>query len=81
MRDSHAEIAVNLEGVLPVVRGNFKNETVAAFFDVCGGFGPKNDQFVTFAFGLKVIQRFKAKMEAFRDKSSPKVKMSTFCSI
>ncbi len=81
MRDSHAGISVNLEGVLPVVRERFKNETVATFYDVCGVFGSKNDQFFTFAFGLKVIQLFKAKMEAFRERKFGKVEMDYFCSI
>ena len=36
---------VILEGVLPVVGGKVKNETVATFYDVCGVFGSKNDQF------------------------------------
>ena len=73
MRDSHAEISVNLEGVLPVVREKFKNETVATFYDVYGVFGPRNDPFFIFAFGLKVINLFKAKMEAFRERKSSKV--------
>ena len=50
-----------------------KNETVATFSDVCGVFGSKNDPFFTFAFGLKVINLFKAKMEAFRERKSSKV--------
>ncbi len=72
MRDSHAEIAVNLEGVLLVVREKFKNETVATFSDVCGVPGPKNDQFFIFAFGLKDVQRFKSQKEAFRERNSSK---------
>ena len=78
MRDSHAKIPVNLEGVLPVVREKFKNETVATFYDVCGVFGSKNDQLFTFAFGLKVIQLFKAKMEAFRARKFGKVENGPF---
>ncbi len=50
-----------------------QNETVATFYDVCDVFGPKNDPFGTFAFGMKVIQRFKAKKEAFRERKSSKV--------
>ncbi len=64
-----------------MVREKFKNETVATFYDVCGVFGPKNDQFFTFAFGLKVIQLFKAKMEAFRARKLGKVENGSFCSI
>ena len=55
-----------------------KNETVATFYDVCDVFGSKNDQFSTFAFGLKVIQLFKAKMEAFRERKSSKVQNGPF---
>ena len=73
MRDSHAEISVNLEGVLLVVREKFKNETVATFYDVCGVSGPKNNHFFTFAFGLKVIWVFKAKMDALRERNSSNV--------
>ncbi len=78
MRDSHAEISVNLEGVLPVVREKFKNETVATFYDVCGVVGSKNDQFFTFAFRMKVNLCFKAKKEAFRERKSTKVENGSF---
>ena len=78
VRDSHSEIAVILEGVLLVVREKFKNETVATFYDVCGVFSPKNYHLFTFAFGLKVIQCFKAKMEAFRERPSSKVESVLF---
>ncbi len=78
MRNSHSNISVNLEGVLPVVRERFQNEIVATFYDVCGVFGSKNDQFSTFAFGLKVIQLFKAKMEAFRAREFGKVGNGSF---
>ena len=59
-------------------REKIKNETVATFYDVCGVFGSKNDQFFTFAFGLKVINLFKAKMEAFRERKSSKVENGQF---
>jgi len=55
-----------------------KNETVATFYDVCDVFGSKNDPFCTFAFGLKVIWVFKAKMEAFRERKSTKVENGPF---
>ena len=54
------------------------NETVAIFFDVCGVFDPKFGHFFTFAFGLKVIQRFKAKKVAFRKRKSGKVEKGQF---
>jgi len=54
------------------------NETVATFYDVYGVFGPKNDPFFIFAFGLKVINLFKAKMEAFRERKSSKVENGSF---
>ena len=78
MRNSHSKISVNLEGVLPVVREKFKNETVATFYDVCGVFGYKNDQLFTFAFGLKDINLFKGTMEAFRERKSSKVENVPF---
>ena len=46
---------------------NSKNETVATFYDVCGVYGPDFGHFPHFPSGLKVIQLFKAKMEAFRE--------------
>ena len=55
-----------------------ENETVATFYDVYGVFGPKNDPFFIFAFGLKVINLFKAKMEAFRERKSSKVENGPF---
>ncbi len=61
-----------------MVREKFKNETVATFSDVCGVFGPKNDQLFTFAFGMKVINLFKAKKEAFRERKSAKVENEPF---
>ena len=62
-----------------MVREKFKNETVATFYDVCGVFALKSGQFSTFAFGLKVIQLFKAKMEAFRERNIGKVENGSFC--
>ena len=41
-------------------------------------FRVQNDQFFTFAFGLKVIQLFKAKMEAFRARKFGKVENVPF---
>ena len=78
MRESHAEISVNLDCVSPVVRERFKNETVATFYDVCDVFGSKNDPFCTFAFRMKVNLCFKAKKEAFRERKSTKVENGPF---
>ena len=61
------EIFVNIEGKFPMVGGNLKNGTVATFYYVCGVFGPDFGSFSHFPSGLKVIQVFKAKMEAFRE--------------
>ena len=52
---------VNLEGVLPVVRGKVKNETVATFYDVYDVFVPNSGHFPNLPSGLKVIKLFKAK--------------------
>ena len=46
---------------------NSKNATVATFYDVYGVFGPDFGHFSHFPSGLKVIQVFKAKKEAFRE--------------
>ena len=81
MRDSHAKISVNLEGVLPVVRERFKNETVATFYDVCGVSGSKNDQFSIFAFGLKVINLLKQKWKRFVKENPQRSEMDNFGSI
>ena len=51
-----------------------KNENVATFLDVYDVFGSKFCHFPYFTRKMKVIQLFKAKMEAFRDKNSQKVK-------
>ena len=48
------------------------------FFDVCDVFDPKFGNFSTFATGLKVIQRFKAKMEVFSERKSSKVDNGSF---
>ena len=69
---------MNLEGVLPVVREKTKNETVATFYDVYEVSGSENDQFFTFPSRMKVIQLFKAKMEAFRERKSSKVENELF---
>ena len=55
-----------------------KNETVATFYDVCGVFGSGNDPFSTFPSRMKVINLFKAKMEAFRERKSSKVENGPF---
>ena len=47
---------------------NSKNGTVATFYDVCGVFGPDFGHFLHFPSRLKVIQVFKAKKEAFRER-------------
>ena len=78
VRDWHSKISVNLEGVLPVVREKMKNGTVATFYDVYEVFGSENDQFFTFPSRMKVIQLFKAKMEAFRERKSSKVENVPF---
>ena len=55
-----------------------KNETVATFYDVYEVFGSENDPFFTFPSRMKVIQLFKAKMEAFRERKSSKVENEPF---
>jgi len=69
---------VNLEGVLPVVREKVKNKTVATFYDVYDVFDPNFGPFFNFPSGLKVIQLFKAKMEAFRERNCEKVEKGPF---
>ena len=51
-----------------------KNENVATFLDVYDVFGSKLCHFSILTRKMKVIQLFKAKMEAFRDEKSKKVK-------
>ena len=51
-----------------------KNENVATFSYVYDVFASKFCPFSHLSSGMKVIQLFKAKMEAFRDKNSEKVK-------
>jgi hypothetical protein len=55
-----------------------KNETVATFSDVYGVSDPNFGPFFTFAFGMKVNDPFKAKMEAFRERNSAKVENGPF---
>ena len=71
---------MNLEGVLPMVREKVKNKTVATFHDVCDVFDPDSGHFFNLPSGLKVIQLFKAKMEAFRERKCRKVKKGPFFS-
>ena len=51
-----------------------KNENVATFLDVYDVFVSKSCHFSNTTRKMKVINLFKAKMEAFRDKKSKKVK-------
>ena len=51
-----------------------KNENVATFLDVYDVFGSKFCHFSNLTRKMKVINLFQAKMEAFRDKKSKKVK-------
>ena len=69
---------MNLEGVLPVVREKLQNKTVATFYDVYDVFDLNFDPFFNFPPGLKVIQLFKAKMEAFRERNCEKVEKELF---
>ena len=69
---------MNVEGVLLVVRGKTKKRNRCNFLDVYDVFGPKFCHFSHLASKMKVIQLFKAKMEAFRDKSSRKVENDPF---
>ena len=73
-----SDFFVNLEGVLPVVREKVKNKTVATFYDVYDVFDPNFGPFFNFPSGLKVIQLFKAKMEAFRERNCAKVDKGPF---
>ena len=51
-----------------------ENENVATFLDVYDVSGSKFCHFPHFTRKMKVFELFKAKMEAFRDKKSKKVK-------
>ena len=51
-----------------------KNETDATFLDVYDVFASKFRHFSNLGMYFKVIQLFKAKMEAFRERNSQKVK-------
>ena len=56
-----------------------KNKSVATFYDVYDVFYPDFGPFFNFPSGLKVIDLFKAKMEAFRERNCRKVeKRSSF---
>ena len=55
-----------------------KNETVATFYDVCDVSGPNFGPFFNFPSGLKVIDPFKAKKEAFRERNCEKVEKGPF---
>ena len=57
-----------------MVREKSKNENVATFLDVYDVFGSKFCHFSILTRKMKVINLFKAKMEAFRDKIPQKVK-------
>ena len=57
-----------------MVREKVKNENVATFLDVYDVFGSKFCHFSNLTRKMKVINLFQAKMEAFRDKNSKKVK-------
>ena len=61
VRDSHSTIWVNFEGVLLVVRGKFKNETVAIFYDVYGVSDPQNEQFSLLRLDSKSVYVLKQK--------------------
>ena len=63
-----------LEGFLPVVREKSENGNDATFSHVYDVFASKFCPFSHLSSGMKVIQLFKAKMEAFRDKNPQKVK-------
>ena len=53
-----------------------KNKTVATFYDVYDVSDPNFGPFFKFPSGLKVIDLFKAKMEAFRERNCKKVEKS-----
>ena len=57
-----------------------KNKTVATFYDVYGVFDPNSGHFFNFPSGLKVIDLFKAKLEAFRERNCEKVEKEPFFS-
>ncbi len=59
---------MKVEGGLLVVREKLKNEIVATFLDVYDVSGPKFCHFSHLASNMKVIELFKAKMEAFRER-------------
>ena len=72
---------MNLDHVLLVAREKSKNETDAIFLDMYNVFVSKFCQISNSGTYFKVINIFKAKMEALRAKSSPKMKNALFCSI
>ena len=57
---------------------NVKIETVATFYDVYDVPGPNFGPFFNLPSGLKVIQLFKAKMDAFRERNCGKVEKGLF---
>ena len=58
----------------------FKNNSVATFYDVYDVFVPIFGPFFNFPSGLKVIDLFKGKMEAFRERNCEKVEKGPFFS-
>ena len=78
MRNSHAEIYVNSEGVLLVVREKTRKRNRCNFLRRVRSFGSENDPFSFFPSRMKVINLFKAKMEAFRERKSSKVENGPF---
>ena len=65
VRDWHSKILVNLDRVLPVVRGKLKNETVATFSDVYDVCGPQFCHFLHLSSKITVNHAFKAKRKRF----------------
>ena len=68
-----SKIRVNLKSFLLVVREKSKKWKRCNFLDVYDVFGSEFCHFSNLTRKMKVIQLFKAKMEAFRDKKSKKV--------
>ena len=64
---------MNLEGFLLVVGEKVKNETDATFLDVYEVFASKFCPFLEIGTLMKVINLFKAKKEAFRERNLRKV--------
>ena len=55
-----------------------QNKSVATFYDVYDVFDPEFGPFFNLPSGLKVIDLFKAKMEAFRERNCEKVEKELF---